>query len=717
MLVKPKYVTDVNEKRRLGKHVLISNLLVQLIALIFNNFMVYDLLAGIAFSIMTYIFYKIFSNAIPVITEYGVKKAYSVEEVIGASLLLAVAVTSFGDFRLLGFSIQNILSIFIVWVLGWQNGIVVGATGGVTIGTILAICTGAQPIIIAAFALSGLIAGILNKFGKIGVVVGFILGTLLVGTITTGNTTEIIIIKEILIASIGLLAMPARAKINIDDLYGTKDLLPEGPEMGIEGSSETIGKLNSMSETISEIARTYKEAATTVVDDEEIEKQELDNKRTFINEIYANIDNLKNNMFYEEMKNENQKMVIDIFNTLIQKEEINKEDLLNIFSKYNNYIIGFDKRHINSQVERDIQEMLFAIRESYKVSNINFIWKKRMDENKKNVSSQLEGVSKAISDLADEISYKDSKKNYQDKIKEIELLLLEKDIKTKRIEIEQENTGRYFVRVYTGICDELDGSKCEIKKIGNIISKVIGEDVVLQSQKCGLRINDDTCIFEYMSKDKFSLQIGISKTKKDGEIVSGDTSIQTKLKDGKVLLAISDGMGSGPEARKQSKIAIKMLERLLVAGFEKDVSLKLINGALSAASQEDMYATLDIAILDLYAGNMEFIKNGACPTYTKNGREVQLLKSISLPTGVFTDVDLIVYDQDVKKGEIIVMCSDGVIDSCTEYTNRELWLKYLLEDIETDDVQKIADIIISEAIDHSYGLTKDDMTVIVAKVN
>ena len=43
MLVKPKYVTDVNEKRRLGKHVLISNLLVQLIALIFNNFMVYDL--------------------------------------------------------------------------------------------------------------------------------------------------------------------------------------------------------------------------------------------------------------------------------------------------------------------------------------------------------------------------------------------------------------------------------------------------------------------------------------------------------------------------------------------------------------------------------------------------------------------------------------------------------------------------------------------------
>ena len=76
-------------------------------------------------------------------------------------------------------------------------------------------------------------------------------------------------------------------------------------------------------------------------------------------------------------------------------------------------------------------------------------------------------------------------------------------------------------------------------------------------------------------------------------------------------------MGSGPEARKSSKIAIKMLERLLTSGFEKDTSIKLINSTLSANTEEDMYATLDIQILDLYSGNIEFIKNGACPTYKK----------------------------------------------------------------------------------------------------
>ena len=48
---------------------------------------------------------------------------------------------------------------------------------------------------------------------------------------------------------------------------------------------------------------------------------------------------------------------------------------------------------------------------------------------------------------------------------------------------------------------------------------------------------------------------------------------------GKYLLAISDGMGSGPEARKSSQIAIKMLERLLTSGFNKETSIELINNA------------------------------------------------------------------------------------------------------------------------------------------
>ena len=62
------------------------------------------------------------------------------------------------------------------------------------------------------------------------------------------------------------------------------------------------------------------------------------------------------------------------------------------------------------------------------------------------------------------------------------------------------------------------------------------------------------------------------------------------------------------------------------------------------------------------------------------------------------------------------MCSDGVLDSNVEYKNKELWLRYLLEDMEPQNPQKMADIILREAVDNNYGINKDDMSVIVCSI-
>ena len=59
--------------------------------MIFSMFLVYDLLTSIMLAILSYIFYKIFANSITVIKEYGVKKAFTIEEVMGASMLLSIA--------------------------------------------------------------------------------------------------------------------------------------------------------------------------------------------------------------------------------------------------------------------------------------------------------------------------------------------------------------------------------------------------------------------------------------------------------------------------------------------------------------------------------------------------------------------------------------------------------------------------------------------------
>lgn len=714
LMKRPTEQEGVNEQKKVGIHLFLAVLLVQVVPMFFRNFYVYDLLTSIMLAISSYTFYKIFTNSILMIKEFGNKKVFSIEEVMGTSLLLSISICALTDVSIFGYSLRNILSILIVLILGWKNGMLVGATGGITIGVVLGIIGDSEPIMVASYAISGLIAGIFYKLGKIGVIAGFILGNVILTYVANGNTVPVILIQEILIASLGLLAVPKRFQIDIQDLYGKNKLLPETTSRSLAENQDTIFKLNSMSETISDLAKSYQEAATTVLEEEDIKQQELSNEQVFKEELEVNLSQLENNLLYDDIEENRDGIVDDVFNHLLKNELITEKELVTIFENKNHYIVGFTEK--NPQVQEDVSKMIKAINSAYRISKMNFIWKKKMQESKKNVSSQLEGVSEAISQMAEEME-QEEKNPFSVQEQEILSLLKQKEIEIRQIKIKQNTTGRYFVEVYTDLCENEDGKQCNIKKIAKILEKVLQTKMNIQGQECGIREQKGQCKFTYYSEDNYKLQVGVATTTKAGSPVSGDSHIETKLEDGKYLLAISDGMGSGPEAMKSSKVAIKMLERLLKAGFDKESSLKLINSTLIANTKEDMYATLDIQILDLFAGNMEFIKNGACPTFVKRKKEVQLLKSITLPAGIMENPDLVVYDYDLEDGDIIVMCSDGVIDANTEYINKELWVKYLLEDIQSDDAQQIANMIINEAVDHQFGMQKDDMTVIVTKIN
>lgn len=652
LIFKPKENVEYeNEKLKLGKYVFISTILVKIVTTMFSGFTVYDLLATIMNGVSAYIFYKIFANSLIIIREFGIKEAFAIEEVIGTSVLLAICASSLRGFSIFGFEIRTILSILVVLVLGWKNGVLVGATTGVTIGTILALITGAEPIVIASYALSGMIAGIFSRFGKIGVIVGFILGNGILTYVTNGNTGSIIYLKEILIASLGLLLVPKNISIDVEEIFGKAKLLPTGPERRIEENKETVYRLNNVSEAISEIADTYKEAAATLIEDEDIEKEE--NMRLFINELESNIDELEGNILYDDIENlEEVELAKDIFEVLLVNNQITRTELLEIFANHNNYIVGFDDVNISLQLEEDIKQVVETINKSYTKSKINFAYKQKIDENKRNIGTQLDGVSKVISSLAEDLEEKieqDKKLEFIIEKEEILKIAKEKNIDIRDINIRKENTGRLIISVYVDSCSA-DNEKrgCTKEQMERILSKVFEEKIVLQKSTCGFEKEMHMCSNIYASQDKYMVQFGISRKTKTGSTMSGDSGLTLKLDDGKYLLAISDGMGTGPKAKQASTIATKMLQRLLASGFDKDTSIELINSTLTSInSDEDCFATLDIAILDLYAGNIEFIKNGACPTYIKQDRKAQIIKALSLPAGILENISLVVYDKDI----------------------------------------------------------------------
>lgn len=700
-IFKPRYnEQERNEKIKIGKNVWISTLLIQIIKFAISGFTLYDILSTITLSIIAFVFYKIFVNSLVVIQEFYQKRAFSIEEVIGASLLLAIAVGGLGDINIYGFSICNILSILIVMVLGWKNGILVGTTAGVTIGVTLGVITGSEPIMIAAYAISGMVAGILNRFGKIGVVIGFTLGNVVLAYVSNGYTVELIHFKEILIASIGLLAVPKTLHIDLEEFIGNSKFLPVAPDRALNKSKEVAQSLNHVSEAIQEMATTYRNVESEFLGTNS-NKQE--NKQIFTAELLNNLEPYKENMLYDDITDTDGKILEEIFQFMIDKQEMTNQDLLKIFANCNSYIVGFDDKDISQYLENNISQMVRTINLSYKVSKSNFIWLKKVEENNKNIGKQLNDVSKAIQNMAEDLEkeVKIEEQYEKEKTKILELIK-QKDIQIEDIGIHK--NGRFILEVY--LRENLEIEK--IQKIEEIFTKVLKEKIIYNREaSIGKRLG-------FLSDDRYIMAIGQAQNTKSKSKTSGDSLLNIRLKDGKYLVAISDGMGSGEQARQSSTQALRLLENLLLSGFEKKISLDLINTALMNRNSE-IFATLDIAIIDLYEGNIEFIKSGACPTYIKNKKRVQMIKSNSLPTGIMGESNIQTFDKDIASGDIMLMCSDGILDSNVEYKNKELWVKYMLEDMETNNTQKISDLILNEAIDNNYGVAKDDMSIITCK--
>lgn len=292
------------------------------------------------------------------------------------------------------------------------------------------------------------------------------------------------------------------------------------------------------------------------------------------------------------------------------------------------------------------------------------------------------------------------------------LLLKTKGLDVQNCKIRLLKNGKYIIEIKLNYENSRLREKNTITNISDIISKGIGSRVSLQRD----RVNDENKEYYqvYSSEDKYVLQVGSAKITKDGSNVSGDCSLQIKLADGKYLLAIADGMGSGEKARETSKITLRLIKQMLSAGFDKDESLKMINSRMNLTLNKDCFSSLDATILDLYSGNTEIIKNAACATYIKNKKIIKKVELNNLPVGIIDNIELQSKSLEVNDGDIYIMCSDGVLEAKDD--TKTDWFEEFLKNVSTNNVQKLADLILAEAIDNNFGIAQDDMTVIVSKI-
>lgn len=194
-----------------------------------------------------------------------------------------------------------------------------------------------------------------------------------------------------------------------------------------------------------------------------------------------------------------------------------------------------------------------------------------------------------------------------------------------------------------------------------------------------------------------SYRVGLTLRPKGGERHSGDSAAYFETETGQLCLLLSDGMGSGEAAKRESAMAVRLIEHLLRAGVEARSALRILNSALNLrAETSDSFTTIDFFTLSLKNGEGELFKYGAAPTYLKRGQRVRRVNCSCLPAGLAEeDAPPETTRLRLTGDSFLVMVTDGIADE----TN-DAWLQTLLADWSGENPQRLADDILAESEAH-----------------
>nr|CRY96088.1 hypothetical protein [uncultured prokaryote] len=250
------------------------------------------------------------------------------------------------------------------------------------------------------------------------------------------------------------------------------------------------------------------------------------------------------------------------------------------------------------------------------------------------------------------------------------------------------------------------------REIAVMLGQVMGKRLKPAKQTKSV-LGRDLEVMVFIEDTPYKTLTGVARAIKDGEEVSGDNFSFLSLDDGEEVLLLSDGMGAGDAADRESCLLIELLEHFLEAGFDKEAAIRMINSTYVLQSDSSSFSTIDLGSIDLYTGEAEFLKLGGAASFIKRKNSVECISAETLPAGMFEEIELVRQKAVLSDGDYIVMVTDGIMD-CFEGDNKEEQVAFLLEETTSVNPREIASYVLNGALEMSKNKNMDDMTVLVA---
>ena len=246
------------------------------------------------------------------------------------------------------------------------------------------------------------------------------------------------------------------------------------------------------------------------------------------------------------------------------------------------------------------------------------------------------------------------------------------------------------------------------KRLCSVASAALGVPLSLAEK---IVLSPTSACFVLRRKPEFDAAFGVATKPKEGETRSGDTYSVLKIDERRFLVALSDGMGSGAEARDVSDRTLTLLESFYKAKMPSETVLSTVNRLISY-SGEERFSCLDLAAVDLDTGDADIVKIGSPVGFILAQEELRVLEGESLPLGMLEAVHPATLRATLHAGDFMLFMSDGV----TQAFGSSAELYAYLSALRPINPQSLAEEVLKKALSCYRGKAEDDMTVLAVKL-
>ncbi|SEU06339.1 stage II sporulation protein E [Salinibacillus kushneri] len=653
----------------------------------------YQWVLSLVESSLSVILVLIFMQSVPILSPSVIKKDLKNEEIVCMMILLASILTGMIGWIVLDASVEQVFSRYVVLLLAYIAGAAIGSTVGVVTGLVLSLADVASLYQMSLLAFAGLLGGLLKDGKKIGVGLGLFVATLLIGIYGEGQ---------------GAAFRPTMIEtgLAIALFFATPDGWIRKMARYIPGTNEHTEEQQQYLQKVRDVTAQRVETFSDMF-------QALSKSFSRIDGVTPQTKDGKEKDYF--LSNVTEKTCQSCFkkeSCWVHKFDKTYDYMTEIMSEMEKGT--FDSKR---KLKRDFENHCVKSGKVYETmkNELSFYQanqrlKKQVKESRKFVAEQLKGVSDVMDNFAKEIMKE--REIHEQQEQEIVQAIRNLGFEIEKLDIYSLDPGMIDIEMNLSFYDyHGEGSKI----IAPALSEILEETVVIDKEEVSPFPNGYG-YFTFKSARQYNIQTGVAHAAKGGGFISGDSYLTMELGNGRYALAISDGMGNGERAYLESMETLRLLKQILQSGIDEKVAIKSINSILSLRTTDEIFSTLDLAVIDLHHAGVKFLKIGSTPSFVKRTTDIIKVEASNLPIGIIKEFDVDVVGEQLKPDDILIMMSDGIFEGPNHVENVDMWLRRKIKNMETDDPQAIADIILEEVVRTKSGEIDDDMTVLVAKI-